>query len=311
MHRLAECILFAKRDAYIIQDDAHFHPDWFTSNVKTVSFDDWKLRNDLDPNRDIVILPETYLSSLSTYLPGHPTVVFNQNVSYTFGVMKLSQSPLSVLSTYSSDDLSHVLCVSQHDLAVLRDGFGLDSSRVSLFINALEPGMFSPAKIKKRQIAFMPRKNSLDASVVCSLLSRQNWFKGWGFIPIEGKTHQEVSHILSESLIFLSFGHPEGFGLPVAEAFASGCSVIGYSGLGGRELFSLASPFNISFEISFGDWLGFLSAVKAIVHRVNSSPKQLVSDLQRCSLLFNQTYNLEAMRSSVLFALEAIESSLL
>ena len=311
MHRLAECIESANREAFIIQGDADFHPSWFSSSVKTVAYESWKQRSDLHPERDIVILPETFLSSLSSYMPGFPTVIFNQNVSYSFGVTQITQNPLRVLSTYSSDSISHVLCVSQHDLAVLRDGFALDQSRISLVVNAIETGMFRPAKRKKRQIAFMPRKNSLDASVVCALLSRQEWFKGWRFVPIQNATLQEVSQIFSESLIFLSFGHPEGFGLPVAEAFASGCCVIGYSGLGGRELFSLAATFDVSFEIAFGDWLGFVNAVKSVVSRVDAVPQQLMSELQQSSELFVKTYSFDAMRCSVISAIQSIESRLL
>ena len=78
MHRLAECIESANREAFIIQGDADFHPSWFSSSVKTVAYESWKQRSDLHPERDIVILPETFLSSLSSYMPGFPTVIFNQ-----------------------------------------------------------------------------------------------------------------------------------------------------------------------------------------------------------------------------------------
>ena len=35
--------------------------------------------------------------------------------------------------------------------------------------------------------------------------------------------HSEVADFLNGALLFLAFGHPEGFGLPIAEAMASGC----------------------------------------------------------------------------------------
>ena len=47
--------------------------------------------------------------------------------------------------------------------------------------------------------------------------------------------HEEVALALQEALLFLSCGHPEGFGLPLAEAIACGCLVVGYHGLAGRD----------------------------------------------------------------------------
>ena len=50
-------------------------------------------------------------------------------------------------------------------------------------------------------------------------------------------------------LIFLSFGHPEGFGLPITEAMASGYWVIGYHGGGGRELFRFGASDSVTSVI--------------------------------------------------------------
>ena len=80
----------------------------------------------------------------------------------------------------------------------------------------------------------------------------------------------EKEHIakMSESILFLSFGHPEGFGLPVAEAFACGCAVVGYDGLGGKELFNLARHYQLCENVAFGDWVGFIDAIELIISRL-------------------------------------------
>ena len=57
------------------------------------------------------------------------------------------------------------------------------------------------------------------------------------------RSEAAVADILRESQVFLSFGHPEGFGLPPAEALACGCLVIGYHGGGGREYFGPAGAY--------------------------------------------------------------------
>ena len=46
-----------------------------------------------------------------------------------------------------------------------------------------------------------------------------------------------VAEVLGSSTVFVALGHSESFGLPVAEALASGCLVVGYDGGGGHELF--------------------------------------------------------------------------
>jgi glycosyltransferase involved in cell wall biosynthesis len=51
---------------------------------------------------------------------------------------------------------------------------------------------------------------------------------------------------LRRAALFVALGREEGFGLPVAEALASGCPVVGFHGMGGRELFG--SEFAVAVE---------------------------------------------------------------
>ena len=78
MHRLAEALNNLGRDARIIQKNAAFHPGWFSSDVNTISYSEFRSNTDLSPNRDVVILPETFLPALPRYAPGIPKILFNQ-----------------------------------------------------------------------------------------------------------------------------------------------------------------------------------------------------------------------------------------
>ena len=49
------------------------------STVLTVSYSEFRSSIQLGPDRDIIILPETYLPVLPRYAPGLPKLVFNQN----------------------------------------------------------------------------------------------------------------------------------------------------------------------------------------------------------------------------------------
>ena len=309
MHRLAESLSNIGREAHIVQDDASFHPGWFKSNVNTIDLKSWK-RLDLSPDYDRVILPETFIPVLSSYAPSVPKIIFNQNSSYTFGLEQAQNliSPKYVTQVYSSDLIDSVLCVSKYDRHFLVNGLGVPSAKVSLIVNAIETDLFGPSKIKKKQIIFMPRKNRRDSSIVMQLLLHRGLPDGWSIKSLDACSHTDVARHMSESLIFLSFGHPEGFGLPVAEAIASGCAVIGYSGLGGRELFSLAPDLTYYNEIGYGDWVGFVDCVYHFIDDIQNTPSAVFKSLLRGVQMVKSHYCLDKMNQSVLSAVKSIES---
>ena len=95
----------------------------------------------------------------------------------------------------------------------------------------------------------------------------------WECVEIVSQPHASVIELLQGSAMFLSFGHPEGFGLPVAEAMACGCAVVGYSGLGGRELFELGDRFGTVEEVAVGDWLGVVRAAERVDRQLATDAK--------------------------------------
>lgn len=311
MHRLCEALASCGRQATLIQDKSTFHPDWFSSSVNTISRNDLLERQDLSAYRDIVVLPETFLVSYKDYFPGLPKVIFNQNGAYTFGSGKPNwPSPNDVINIYRSPDLIHVLCVSQHDHQLLSKGLCLGSANVSLLLNPIETSIFEFCDKKYKNIAFMPRKNSVDASIVSSLLNVQPWWKDWNLVSIHNLPQDKVASLMKRSIAFLAFGHPEGFGLPLAEALSCGCALIGYSGLGGRELYELASKNGVALEVSYGDWFGFVEALSALDKSLKQSPDELYSSLLKTSNQIRSKYSPDAFVSSVSSALLKIESNL-
>ena len=314
MHRFAEALTRCGRQATLIQERADFHPRWFQSKVQTIARVDWMQRSDLDPRTDVVVLPETFLPAIPHYGASLPKLIFNQNGAYSFGSRNGDGFPdtaEAVLNLYNHPDLVHVLCVSKHDQSLLEQGFNLGPKRVSRLINAIEIDVFKPgSSTKKRMLSFMPRKNSRDAAIVSELLRTQPWFAGWTLEPIQGLPQADVAQRLQRSLGFLAFGHPEGFGLPLAEAAACGCALIGYSGLGGRELMAKARSQKVGWEVEYGDWQGFLNATEALIHSVQEQPQIIVNQLQVLSDQVRRQYSLAAMIQSVKKALDHWEPQL-
>ena len=135
----------------------------------------------------------------------------------------------------------------------------------------------------------MPRKNADDAHQVLSMLSLRGSLDEWTVVKIEDATQEEVASVLKRAAIFLSFGHPEGFGLPALEAMSAGCFVIGYHGMGGREFFH---P-EFSVPIEFGDIRAYVEAVELAQRRYEREPNEFKAMGQAAADFARQTYSPE------------------
>ena len=315
VHRFAECVNKLGRNCTIVQDDSSFHPGWFASDVPTISRDEWYelvKGKKLSPHFNCVVIPESFIVELREQINNYlPVVIFCQNASYCFGVDKSHLfKPRHILSLYRHPNVVQVLCVSRNDLHVLTSLFGLQRHNVSLIVNGLEPDDCKPGLFKKKQVVCLIRKNPIDVSAVAAFLSDQEWFTGWKLLVLGKLSHAEVMQSFRDSPIYLSFGHPEGFGLPVAEAMASCCAVVGYSGLGGRELFAIGNHHRTATEVSVGDWPGFIHSIQDFCAELDSSPDDLLLRMLRVSKIVRSNYSMSAMQNSVCEALEKIEAVL-
>ena len=282
IHRSAEIIQCLGHRAYLVQDNPNFHPGWFESKVNTISLKEWNSL-DLDPSSNINVFAETFILALPKLTRGLPAIVFNQNFAYSFGLLNQKLfNPSAVVSIYKSKLIRQVWCVSDYDRQSLIN-IGVPSTKIYKISNCVDARPFSPDSHKLRQICFMPRKNSTESNIVVSLLKSRPNLKSWQIRPITNCSHREVIDTLQTSLIFLSFGHPEGFGLPVAEALISGCSVIGFTGLGGRELFDIAAKYQMAWPIEFGDHSSFLTYVDLCIETFLSNKADYIARFREVS----------------------------
>lgn len=310
LHRVCEILNDLNYQCTLVQDDPLFHPGWFDSNVRTVSRHSWFNGSNLKKDTDIIILPETFLAGLNTIFPSIKKIIFNQNAAYTFGLpdTKKHLSYQQTIELYSSPQILQVWTVSLHDRKFISSGLRFPSERLHLIANGLDYShSFSHSIPKEKQIAFMPRKNSDDAQIVLALLSNMPELSHWKFVAIRNFSHSEVISILQRSLVFLSFGHPEGFGLPVAEAIACGCSVVGYTGLGGRELFQSTLYPSTSYNVEYGDWMGFIDGILAILSQLNSNPSTFFTDLRYQAIDVKRRYSFAEMTNSVRHATSLLQ----
>jgi glycosyltransferase involved in cell wall biosynthesis len=99
----------------------------------------------------------------------------------------------------------------------------------------------------------MPRRRGGDARQVLDLLEARACTDNWDIVRIGSQTEEQTAEIFRSCSIFLSFSEQEGFGMPPAEAMASGCYVVGFTGLAGREFFQpdICSPVEEGNVLAF------------------------------------------------------------
>jgi glycosyltransferase involved in cell wall biosynthesis len=151
-----------------------------------------------------------------------------------------------------------------------RDIYGLTD--IPLIPCAIDPNRFTPARRKKRQIAFMPRKLPQDAARIGEDFKRRYpRFADVRWVPIDDVSQAEAARILGESSVFLSLSHRESLGLPPLEAMACGCLVAGYDGDGGREYVNAAN----GWWAETGNWNTCVDGLAAAFDLLDEGGEQL------------------------------------
>jgi hypothetical protein len=282
IYRHVEHLRDAGIPAAVVHTSPTFRPTWFASDVPVVSTDA------VDPTpADLLVIPEIYGPGLATIAPGIPKAVFNQNAYKTFD--GYSADPYELTTPYGHPEIVAAVVVSEDNAAYLRHGF--PNLTVRRTINAVDPQLFHPQR-KRRRIAYMPRKNRDQALQVLRLLAFRGLLDDVELTALDGVAQTRVAALLRETLIFLSFGAPEGFGLPAAEAMAAGCAVVGYHGMGGREFFT----DDIAVPVEQGDIVAFAAAVERLLTAPAAEAEALGA---RASEAIHARYSLQAERDSV------------
>ncbi len=239
--------------AFILHQNPGFRCTWF-ENVTQVTN---AVETRITPN-DYLVIPEEIFAEISKLAGGIRKIVFNQNCYYTFS-HGYSLDKTEKIISYQDKEVIAALVVSDDSRRYL--SYAFPELKVIKIHNSIDPQLFSYNEARKPLISFMPRKHLDDALQVINILKYRDAFGEFEIMPIADKTETEVAQILRDSLIFLSFGYPEGFSLPPAEAMACGCIVIGYHGMGGLEFFK---P-EFSYPVTNGDIITFAQTIEKVI----------------------------------------------
>ena len=284
-------------DAVLLHQNSGFRCTWFENETRIAYLDNKQLSA-----ADFLVIPEIYgpniLSMGNMPMIGRKVrkVIFNQNCRYTFLGQTLDtiRNPGFDMAYRHRDEFAGAMVVSEDSKQYLEYVFpGLDIWRIH---NAINIEQFAFSGQEKRQICFMPRKNADDALQVLAILRLHGSLDDFEVVAIENKNEADVAEIMKESMIFLSFGYPEGCPLPPAEAMACGCVVVGYDGFGGREYFD----HRFSYPVPVGDITGYADTVKKLVKLCRENPDAIKEKGHMASEYVREKYSPEKEQEDIL-----------
>ena len=256
------------------------------------SFKAWsfRVRADTRPVQltadDVVVLPETDIAT-QKYYGDVKIVIFNQNGFYLADVLALRGGvPGGLLAVVSTSVLSDAYARS----------FDMPNCRAVPYV--IEAEAFAYQSEKQRQIAYMPRKRGREAGKIAQLLELRGRLDGFELVAIDGVSKEDAARLISQSLIFISLSEREGFGLPPAEAMATGSIVVGYTGHGGREFFTA----DTGIVLEDGDMLGVVEAVEAVIAEYGRDPVGVDARRAAASKFIHQRYS----QAAAVAAFEAV-----
>ncbi len=267
LYRHVDLLNEAGIQAAVLHSKPGFRCTWFANSTRAVSAPQVTLSPD-----DILVVPEFYVLGPEA-LPAEPRkIVFNQGVYHTFDNVPFAGTgpgaPYAELA-----NLVSLLTVSEDSAALLRYTFpGVPVHRARA---VLDPRVFhppGPQTKRAKRMAFVPRRRRQEREHLLHTLRARGLLAGWELVPIEGYSEAQTAEIMRNSALFLSFSEREGFGLPPVEAMASGCYVIGFTGMGGRDYFD---P-EYSSPVLENDILAYAKAVEEAVLRYETDPEGLV-----------------------------------
>jgi hypothetical protein len=247
--------------ARVLHGDPAFRSTWFEHTTPIVYAPAVELTRD-----DILVVPEWYGPTLDKLPTRVPLIVFNQRAYDTFDFVPYEQTGRG--APYAGfDNLKALLTVSVDNADFLAYAFpGIPVSRVR---NVIDASLFHPgAETPARRICFTTPRRERERDQLLHILRSRGVLDGWDVVPIVNRTEAEVAAIMRDSAISLSFSDREGFGLPPAEAMASGCYVVGYHGLSGREFFDPA----FCAPVEENDLIAFARAVENACKSYESDP---------------------------------------
>jgi glycosyltransferase involved in cell wall biosynthesis len=288
IYRHVDCLNSMGISAAVVHATAGFRATWFANETRVLA----PAQVALGPD-DVLVMPEYYAPGRGRLPDEARIVIFNQGAYHTFDRIPFATTEPG--APYADiKRLVALLTVSEDSAELLRYAFPAIPLHIARPV--IDRALFHPADERPaRRIAYMTHRRAQEREQLLHLLRARGVLDGWELAPIHRRTEHETAEILRGSAIFLGFSEREGFGLPPAEAMASGCYVVGYTGMGGREFFDSAYCTPVPDE----DLLAFARAVEQACTAYDTDPDAFTKIGRMASEQILSRYSEEMLRSDL------------
>lgn len=290
---LLDMISFSKElgyDTYIYCLDENTSAQWSLRHPHVLQLTEHSIKSS-----DILVVSEEFVWAVPSL--SHITsryIVLNQGLNASL-VSDFKQNTYPVTKLIYQGAMG-VIANSVHTRDNIIKLFELKPDDVYLYKIHIDD-IFTPGN-KTNTVSYMPRKNRAFGCFVINYLCGK--YPDVEFAPIDNMNRQQVAEVLARSRVFLSFGGPEGFGMPPLEAALAGCKVIGFDGGGGEEYFF--KP--IFSKIPFYDHMEFIE----VAERYVKSERDFQADFHDQRMRLKNEYSLESARQSFYNAFRSIRN---
>ena len=169
----------------------------------------WQLRRKVRPG-DVWVIPETCPDILRV-LKNTPAklILFCQNHFF----LRFGHDPTTGIPEFGADK---IVASAKSIRDFFRDVYDLDVPFLQTY--AIDDRIFSPS-VKKRQIAFMPRKLPKKAVFIQAVFKRRHpKFADVPWVSVDGVPQVQVGRVLGESAVFLSLSSLRFVGITAARS---------------------------------------------------------------------------------------------
>ncbi|GAB4342906.1 MAG: hypothetical protein Fur0042_05430 [Cyanophyceae cyanobacterium] len=299
-------------EAAVLHGEADYQAHWFDHSA-TIAYDSRFHYSFPMPEVDrgaIAIAPEDYLVFPEVWpldrieplsaLVNH-IVIYNQGAYCTFYTH--SDLPDGSWSPYHSPKTRAILTVSEDSAAYL--GYGFPHLPVHLIRHGIDGDLFAyrPMAEKEWPALLINTKQAKVFQQILYLLSgRGRLLEDNQIVIVNTIPRADLAEALQKTAIFIWAGQGEGFGLPVAEAMACGCVVVGFHGGGARQLMQA----DRAVPIEEGNVLAMAQAVERLMIQRSRDPAPLVAMGQRAAQYIRDVHSFDQEARSILQAWAAI-----